>query len=1100
MASGSGPWAAPPPLLGRRSELAALGAALDGARAGLGRLFLVAGEGGVGKTRLAQAFVEESQPSEVRAAWGSCREAGGASPFLPWVELLRVLLLQAPADVVLRDLGAGGPDLARLVPELSPCLPGEATGPPDPASRLRLFESVVQVLTNVAGDGGLLVVLDDLHAADRGSLLLLRHVAPALAGSGVVLVGTYRDAEARSSPTLHRLLADIARYGRRIVMGGLDVADVAALLCGASGRPVDDETIGAVYELTDGNPFFVQEAGRVLDSAGGSGPALLPDDVSALVPRRLGGIGPRLSNVLSSAAILGGDFDLEMLARASGTPSGEVGALVGEAATLGLLGTVSPDRWAYTHTLVREAVRDRMRPSERVALHRKAGEAIEADRRSDEHLAALAHHFYEAARGGDGADAVRYCSMAGAAAVASLAFEEAATQFSRALDALAVGPPVDEHRRGELLLALGDAHLRAGEPAQAADAYRRALRAARAAGSPVLLAHAALGFAGVRAAGSEAITRGVLEEARAVLPEEDTILLARVLVALGAVSDSAGVHLSDTGLAMARRIGDETARCDVLDEWLALNRQPDRLALRLDVAAELRRLAARTDDPRRRVVARQRHGELLLEAGDLGAALTELLSAAAAEAAALRLPTLRTGPTALLAAVALLEGRLDEADALGNEARALGGGTSAEVDAGFQSQLWALRREQGRFDEMAEAARRLGELVPDAGRSLAQVMAAVASAEAGDAEGAGRVVAACVHELLEGSSEGRIAGAALVAEVSWLLVDRRWAPAAYDVLERWSGHHVVIGPGTASLGSSDRYLGQLAALADRYEDGERHFEAARAQHRRLGAPGWLAHGEVDHARMLLRQGGPAPSRRARQLLEDAQGRFRSLGMFVHERRAATLAGGSGDGPSAGTGEAAFRLEGEYWVLEFGSGVVRLPESKGLRYLARLIANPGHEIHALDLVAGVGGGGRTTSRAAHADGLDSTGGGDAGAMLDATAKAAYKERVSELREAIDEAGAHNDVGRLERAQAEMDFLLAELSAAVGLGGRDRKAASDAERARQSVTRAIKSAVSRVTESHPSLGEHLRTTVRTGIYASYSPDPAAPIEWKVSAHRS
>lgn len=130
------------------------------------------------------------------------------------------------------------------------------------------------------------------------------------------------------------------------------------------------------------------------------------------------------------------------------------------------------------------------------------------------------------------------------------------------------------------------------------------------------------------------------------------------------------------------------------------------------------------------------------------------------------------------------------------------------------------------------------------------------------------------------------------------------------------------------------------------------------------------------------------------------------------------------------------------------------------------------------------------------GLGATAGGDAGAVLDARAKAAYKQRVLELREEIEEATANGDAGRLERAEDEMDFLLAELSAAVGLGGRDRKAASDAEKARQSVTRAVRGAIDRVAEAHPPLGEHLRTTVRTGVYASYAPDPRVPIEWSVS----
>nr|MDQ3642151.1 transcriptional regulator [Actinomycetota bacterium] len=185
-------------------------------------------------------------------------------------------------------------------------------------------------------------------------------------------------------------------------------------------------------------------------------------------------------------------------------------------------------------------------------------------------------------------------------------------------------------------------------------------------------------------------------------------------------------------------------------------------------------------------------------------------------------------------------------------------------------------------------------------------------------------------------------------------------------------------------------------------------------------------------------------------------------------------------------------EGEYWAFHYEGGVARLRDSKGLRYLARLLRNPGQEVHALDLVVGDGGAGAVAGRVAE-PGLSRAGAGDAGAMLDPQAKAAYRRRLEDLREELDEASFNNDVGRAARAQEEMDFLLAELSAAVGLGGRDRKAASDSERARQSVTRAIKGAIERLGEANAPLGDHLRSTVRTGIYSAYLPDTRAPIDW-------
>jgi hypothetical protein len=217
-------------------------------------------------------------------------------------------------------------------------------------------------------------------------------------------------------------------------------------------------------------------------------------------------------------------------------------------------------------------------------------------------------------------------------------------------------------------------------------------------------------------------------------------------------------------------------------------------------------------------------------------------------------------------------------------------------------------------------------------------------------------------------------------------------------------------------------------------------------------------------------------------------------MDFYARRALSLVGGAEPAPpirdAAGT-SARLVQEGEYWAFHYAGETARLRDSKGLRYLARLLRNPGQELHALDLV--VGDGGAAVGRRPEPE-LNRIGAGDAGAMLDPQAKAAYRRRLEDLREEIDEATVFNDLVRAERAQQEMDFLLAELSAAVGLGGRDRKAASDAERARQSVTRAIKSAVERLGEVHVPLGDHLRTTVRTGIFSSYMPDPRAPITWE------
>lgn len=1102
MGDGSVHIAARPALLGRSDELAELRLGLADARSGRGRLFLIAGEAGIGKTRLVEALAEEAAPTEAVVAWGRCWEGGGAPAFWPWVQVVRACAADTSDDILLRRFGEGARDVAQLVPELAERLPGVAPAPPSetPGARARLFDSVLGFLSNVAADGGLVIALDDLHAADEASLRLLHHVAGHLDPGHLLVVGTYRDAEARSSRQLHRLLTAIARHGRRLVLAGLAEPEVAVLVERSLGVGTSDSLVRSVFLATDGNPFFVHEALRLLGTEPGADAVVLPEEVHALVRRRLEPVSAPVRGVLAAASVLGREFDLPALARLSATPAEGLFDVLDEARRLGVLEEIGLGRWRFGHALLREALYDALRPSERVTLHRGAGESLEDLTASggDARTAELASHFFEAARGGDGPKAAHYCALAGQEAMGVLAFEEAALQFSRALEALALEVPVDERRRCELLVALGQALFRGGDLGASREAYRRALRAARAAGSPELLAEAAVGFAGLPEATVDHVTRSVLDEARAALPPHDSALLARVTIALAAVTpEPASTEVSNAAVEMARRVGDRDALQQVLWSWFLLSGwSPPLPERRLAVAEELLGMATDAGDRERAQFARQWRAAARFELGDVAGARSDL-DVALRDAVSLRVPFLVWGATFPRAALALLEGRLGDADRLAHEALTIGE-RSEYLDVGgtFRNQLWALRREQGRFEEMLDIVRRhIGE--GPAGRTdLGRLALALSLVEAGDADGARRTLEP-VTALLAAPLFRNLLAQAMLAEVLWHLEEPTHAERVYGALLGRAGHHVTSFVFNFSWGACDRYLGQMATLLGRHDDAERHFEDAHRLHEQLGAPGWLAHGRLDQARMLLRRGGPEDRRRAVELARQAEEAYRSLGMTVHAERAAALPGSGAGAPATAAERGTFRLEGEYWALGYGGAQARLRDSKGLRYLGRLLASPGQELHALDLVVGEGTGGRRTTAAATRDaGLELGGGGDAGAVLDARAKAAYKRRVLELREEIEEATANADAGRLAKAQDEMDFLLAELSAAVGLGGRDRKAASDAEKARQSVTRAIRGAIDRVGEAHPTLGEHLRATVRTGVYTSYSPDPRAPIEWSVS----
>jgi hypothetical protein len=262
----------------------------------------------------------------------------------------------------------------------------------------------------------------------------------------------------------------------------------------------------------------------------------------------------------------------------------------------------------------------------------------------------------------------------------------------------------------------------------------------------------------------------------------------------------------------------------------------------------------------------------------------------------------------------------------------------------------------------------------------------------------------------------------------------------------------------------------------------------------MGASLWTTDTQVHLARMLLTRDEPGDRERAHALLGDALLRGRTLGLIRLEREIREarpeVEAAEASAPTPQRTSATFRREGEYWSITFEGDAFRLRDSKGMRHLSLLLSSPGSEIHVLELVAAVEG---HLSHGGAADAGLAPGRADAGAVLDERAKSEYRARLRELESELAEAEEWNDPERASLLREEMDFLVRELGSAVGWGGRDRKAASDTERARVNVTRAIRSAVDRIKEHSADLGSHLSVTVRTGTYCSYQPDPRSPVTW-------
>jgi predicted ATPase len=584
------------PFVGREAELAALAADLDAAIAGRGGVVLLAGEPGIGKTRLARELASLAAARGVLVLWGRCWEGEGAPAFWPWVQVVRAYI-QASAPAALRqDLGAGAPDITQLVPAVSERLPGVPVPPPmEPeAARFRLFDSLAGFLRAAAGRQPLLLVLDDLHWADALSLALLRFVSRELEHARLLVVGCYRHTEVDQAPALMAAVADLSRgqRHRRLPLGGLDQPEVASFVASVAGVAPSAALAAAVYRQTDGNPFFVTEVVRLLASQGrldaGSATVLgggLPEGISegvkAVVAERLGRLSHDCQQVLEVAAVVGRDFELRVLQPACGMDGDQLLGLLEEAEAARVIEPVPGGlgRWWFAHGLVREVLYESLPAARRMRLHGLVGQALEASYAADPgpHLAELAHHFVAAAPTGQVARAVRAATLAGRHALEVLAWEDAAGLFERALAALELAEQPDQRQRCELLLALGEARMAASDVAAARAAYQQAGELARQLGWPEALARAGLGLGLESTVGIvDPVEVGLLQQALAALGEGDSLLRARVLARLARAwlfirQVEQRRALSEEAVRLARRLGDLATLAAVLyDRHLAI--------------------------------------------------------------------------------------------------------------------------------------------------------------------------------------------------------------------------------------------------------------------------------------------------------------------------------------------------------------------------------------------------------------------------------------------------------------------------------------------------------------------------------------------------
>ncbi len=911
--------------VGRVGERAALDAALARTSAGQRVAAMISGEPGIGKTRLATELARQAHREGFAILFGRC-EADLELPFKPFVEALGQLLTTTTDDAVRTHVREHERVLARLLPlsgsdgargepapvasaATAPSAASDASAADTSGLQYALFAAVAGLLVQAGAGQPVLLVLEDLHWADRSSLLLLGHLLTTPTRPRLMVLGTYRSNELEPGHPLQDLLADLHREPgvlRMELVGLLDteVAELAGLLFG--DRPgLEPEALRAVRTSTDGNPFFVTEVLHALVESGATaaefdpeGSLPLPTSIRETVYKRVARLGEPAGASLAGASVLGTAFDPELVPALVERPSDDVLDALDAAAAAGLL-IEEGDQLAFRHALIAQTLYEGISLARRRSLHRRAAGLLEQRADAGDRgvtPAAVARHWIRASpRGVDAERAVDWVRRAGDDAIARLSPQEAQRSYQRALTLSAGQLSQRKDERCALLVELGTAQRQSGDPAFR-DTLLQAARIALACGDHGQLVRAAL----ANTRGFVSATGGVDEERIAILGEAlaatgpgQTSTRARLLATLAGELTFTGqwrrrVKLADEALEMARALGDPRTLVDVLIPRSVTIWSPATLADRLAATAECRQAADVVGDPLAQFHAVHWRASACVEAGAFVEA-AECRRRARHLADRLRQPTVLWMAGYDRANEAIMSGALDDAERLANEAYEIGH-ASGQPDALLilASQLMVVRYEQGRLGETIEL---IGKTLEDNPR-ITGFRAALAL---GHSERRRYREAAAV--LLANASDRF---SALPYDLTWISVLSLYAHVAartfaagfapanvletiHSLLRPW--HDQIAYMGAGGFGPVQHYLGMLELALGDTTGAAARLESALSRAELLGAPIWAARSRLELGRALL-VGGEGD--RARRLLELAASEARALGARTIAREAGEL--------------------------------------------------------------------------------------------------------------------------------------------------------------------------------------------------------------------
>lgn len=905
------------PFVGRVAVMERMHGNLQSVQGGQGRLLLVAGEPGIGKTRACEELCAIARAEGASVWQGRCFEGDGAPAFWPWIQVLRACAREE-GRVSLMDLaGRDAPLLAQLAPEFGGQSTPDPATPPDPVreegevvnQRFMFLDTITRFLLRTAQDKPRVIFLDDLQWADEPSLQLLGFLVQEISASKILLLGTVRDPELpRDHPNRASLDGLIRpRASERLVLSGLEREDVDAYIEAVGGGPAPAGLAEAVHGKTEGNPFFVRESLQLLmEDAGGFAPSAdgpwnvdLPDVARDVIRRRLTHLDDEVQQVLRMASVMGHEFEFAVLEQASQLGDQRLLDALGDALASQLIVEIEGrvGLYSFSHGLIRDTLYEDVPSREKLRLHRLLGEVMievcgdEAARANE-----IAHHFHHALpEPGVVEAAVRYAKRAGNNAMRVYAFDEAALSYRSAIDALGYAEAPSKTKRFQLLLLLGQALANGGESQKATEVFNRAIELSRGMKRYDLLGWAAFSLAVVTRlyfTWSESVDAAV-QEALAHLPQDDRVLRPRLLME-AALPQSMVFKPEERKRLLEQAI----ALFDPDDQEVAWRRLRAGMLVAVDPAKpqerfaaidEMLQLAATSEIYRGlEFEAKRFRYALHIEMGDVVAADRDL--ADSARIAADHRMTLGVWyPRVVAVGRAFVEGRLSDMEVLlpraVEEGRRLKTPAADLLEIVYASMLIVARGQERMLDSARlDIEREHSWTGPPSRLGMLRF-----AAEIGRAEEVRRDYDQFADADFQNvpRNEFYLSSITALAVAAHALRDRRGGARLYQLLRPFTGRVAMNGLYMIE-GSVDGALALTSALDHDYEAAREHLERSVALFQGMGFHALSLHEQYNLARCLLRTADAADRRRATELAEAVHEEASVLGLLGIVQRVTSL--------------------------------------------------------------------------------------------------------------------------------------------------------------------------------------------------------------------